>query len=418
MINGVTNLSGYVIGEHLTHTFSPQIHSYLADYSYGIKEIEKTDLESFIKHGEFDFLNVTIPYKKDVIPFLSSLSDEASKIGAVNTIKKLNDGSIVGYNTDYYGFDYTLKKSGISVLGSKVLVLGSGGASLPVKAVLADRGAKQIITISRSGENNYQNISVHSDAEVIVNTTPVGMYPKNGSAPVDLSMFPCCKGVIDIIYNPEKTALLLDAERRGISHIGGLDMLVAQAKRAAEIFTDHKIPDTEIDSITKKISFRMRNIILVGMPGCGKSTVGKLLSKMTKKTFFDSDDEFKIKFGISPAEAIQKFGEDKFRDMEHEVILELGNKSNVIIATGGGVVTRNKNYAPLHQNGKIVFIERELKNLPITNRPISKSVGVEELYKIRYPLYMNFSDYKIVSDENEINTVNKIINILNTEKEQ
>ena len=415
MITGVNDLSGYVIGEHLPHTFSPQIHSYLADYSYNVKELNPDELEAFTKDKKFDFLNVTIPYKKDIIPFLSSLSDEAKKIGAVNTVKKNKDGSLTGYNTDYYGFSYTLKKSGINVCGKKVLVLGSGGASLPVKAVLADQGAKQIVTISRSGENNYENLHLHADADVIVNTTPVGMYPHNGISPVDLSLFPNCIGVVDIIYNPRKTALLLQAEQKGIANIGGLDMLVAQAKRAAEIFADREISECEIDIITNKISFQMNNIVLIGMPGCGKTTVGKALSELTKKSFYDSDDEFAKDYGITPAEAIQTLGEERFREMEHKIIVKLGAMNNIILATGGGVVTRKENYFPLHQNGMIFFIERELKNLPISNRPLSQSVGVDALYKKRYPIYMDFCDYKIVSDEDAKSTTTKIYNIFKAE---
>ena len=418
MVIGVKELSGYVIGEHLPHTFSPQIHSYLADYSYKVKELNPDELEAFVNDKEFDFLNVTIPYKKDIIPFLSSLSYEAKKLGAVNTVKKNKDGSLTGYNTDYYGFSYTLKKSGINVSGRKVLILGSGGASLPVKAVLADQGAKQIVTISRSGENNYENLHLHSDTDVIVNTTPVGMYPHNGKSPVDLSAFSKCTGVIDIIYNPRKTALLLQAEQNGIANIGGLDMLVAQAKRAAEIFTNREISENEIDIITNKISFQMNNIILIGMPGCGKTTVGKLLSELTGKCFYDSDDEFTKSFGITPAEAIQTLGEDRFREMEHKIIVKLGSMNNIILATGGGVVTKKENYFPLHQNGMIFFIERELKNLTISNRPLSKSIGVETLYKNRYPLYMDFCDHKIVSNENIKNTVTKIHNIFKAESDQ
>lgn len=418
MVTEVQNLSGYVIGEHLSHTFSPQIHSYLADYSYSVKELKTTELEAFIKNKNFDFLNVTIPYKKAVIPFLSYLSDEAKEIGAVNTVKKNKDGTLVGYNTDYYGFGYTLKKSGIVISGKKVLVLGSGGASLPVKAVLKDSRANEIVTISRNGENNYENLYLHSNADVIINTTPVGMYPNNGLSPIDLSLFPKCSGVIDIIYNPQKTALLLQAEKKGILHIGGLDMLVAQAKRAAEISTECEIPEKEIDIITKKIAFQMNNIILIGMPGCGKTTVGKLLSELTGKHFYDSDDEFTKEYGTTPAEAIQDLGEERFREMEHRILIKLGSMSNSIIATGGGAVTRNENYSPLHQNGRIFFIERELKKLSILNRPISQRIGVEELYKVRYPLYMSFCDHKIVSDENQINTANKIYNIFKAEFEQ
>ena len=409
MLLGRDNLKGYILGEHLPHTFSPQIHAMLADYSYGVMEVAKEDLEQFMTEGNFDFLNVTIPYKKSVIPYLSKISPVAEKIGAINTIVREKDGSLTGHNTDYYGFEYTLIKSGISVEGAKVLVLGSGGASMPVRAVLESNGASFVITISRSGEDNYENISRHYDADIIVNTTPVGMYPSNGEKVIELSEFTKCRGVIDIIYNPDKTALLLDAEMLGIAHIGGLPMLVAQAKRAAEIFTGDVISDDEIDKITSKISFDMKNIILVGMPGCGKSTIGNLLANKLSRPFFDSDIEFQKKYDISPAEAIKNYGEAKFRKMEHEIIKTLGKTTGNIIATGGGVVTQGINYAPLHQNGTIFFIERKLNSLSSENRPLSQSVGLHALYEKRLPLYINFSDYRIDNNGTEDETVNKII---------
>ena len=403
--------TGYLLGEHLSHSFSPRIHSLLGDYSYGIMELSRDELEAFMKSSRFDFLNVTIPYKKEVIPYLSSLSPEAEKIGAVNTVKRTNNGLLIGYNTDYYGFDYTLRKSGISVDGAKVLVLGSGGASMPVKAVLSDRGAKNIITVSRSGENNYENISKHYDADIIINTTPVGMYPNNGERLIDLSLFSSCRGVVDIIYNPLKTALLLDAEALGIPNSGGLSMLVAQAKRAAEIFTDKEIADEEIEKIINVISFEMSNIILVGMPGCGKSTVASALARLSDKTFIDCDDEFSKKFGISPSEAIQTLGEEKFRQMEHEVTLDVGKLTRCVIATGGGVITRRENYAPLHQNGKIFFIERPVEQLAVEGRPLSQSIGTNTLYEKRHPLYLEFSDYT-VQNQSVTDTAKKIIKLM------
>ncbi len=409
MLHGFDGLKGYILGEHLPHTFSPKIHSYFADYYYGKVELEREHLAKFISSGEFDFLNVTIPYKKEIIPYLTSLSPEASQIGAVNTVKKMSDGSLVGYNTDYYGFEYTLKKSGISLNNAKVLVLGSGGASMPIRAALRANGAREIIIISRSGEDNYENISKHSDAEIIVNTTPLGMYPDNGVSPVDLNTFTACRGVIDIVYNPSLTKLLLDAEKRGISHIGGLYMLVAQAKCAAEIFTNAIIDDSEIDRICKLIEAETKNIILIGMPGCGKSSVGKLVAETLSRPFFDADLVFYDKFGISPADTINKYGEEEFRNMEHNVILELGKMSGAIIACGGGVVTRDENYAPLHQNGTIFYIERKLENLKTEGRPLSQSEGVSTLYQKRLPMYNRFCDYKIVSNEIKLDTVNKII---------
>ena len=411
MIRGFSNLKGFVLGEKLPHTFSPRIHSMFSDYSYGVKEVACGELESFMSSNEFDFLNVTIPYKKDVIKYLTSLSDDAQKIGAVNTVKRMPDGSLFGYNTDYYGFDYTLKKSGIDVADSKVLVLGSGGASMPVKAVLTDRGARQIITISRSGENNYDNISKHYDADVIVNTTPVGMYPNNDEKLIELSNFKSCKGVVDIIYNPQKTALLLEAESLGITNVGGLLMLVAQAKKAAEIFTDTIIDDSEIDKITSLISFDVSNIILVGMPSSGKTTIGKMIAEDTSRIFFDSDEEFEKIFSMTPAEAIECLGEDEFRKMEHTVVKELGKKTGAIISTGGGVVTRKENFAPLHQNGIIFFIDRDLDKLTSDNRPLSKKVGIEELYKERLPLYLDFCDKKVYNNDTPEKVAEEIIKL-------
>ncbi|MBR2388695.1 MAG: shikimate kinase [Clostridia bacterium] len=409
MIKGFSNLKGFVLGEKLPHTFSPQIHSLLADYSYGIKEVAPKDLEHFMLSCEFDFLNVTIPYKKDVIKYLASLSPEAQAIGAVNTVKRMPDGSLRGFNTDYYGFEYTLKKSHLDVSGKKALVLGSGGASMPVKAVLKNLGVSEIITVSRSGEDNYENISKHFDAEIIVNTTPVGMFPNNEAKLIDLRQFNACIGIVDIIYNPQKTALLLEAESLGIKYCGGLSMLVAQAKKAAEIFTDRSIDDTEIERIEKTISYDMTNIVLIGMPSSGKTTIGKIISEKTNKPFFDSDEEFEKCFSVTPAEAIDKLGVDKFRKMEHSVVKELGKKSGCVISTGGGIVTRKENYAPLHQNGVIFFVERDLKKLTSTNRPISKSVGIEKLYSERLPLYIDFSDRRIYNNSTAENAANEII---------
>lgn len=409
-------LVGFLLGEHLGHSFSPQIHSLLSDYCYSLRELSKEELGPFVKNKGFDFLNVTIPYKKDVIPYLDGLSDEARELGSVNTVKKLDDGRLWGYSTDTDGFELLLKKSCISVSFKKVLVLGSGGASLPIKSVLRKHKASEIVTISRSGENNYDNISKHSDADVIINTTPVGMYPNNGVSPVDLDGFNHLSGVIDIIYNPSKTKLLLDADRLNIPNMGGLYMLVGQAKRACEIFLDANIDDSEIDRICAAIESDTKNIVLVGMPGCGKSTVGKLVASILGRDFFDSDKVFEEKFGASPAEIIKSFGEAKFREMEHEVILELGKLSSSVIATGGGVVTVEKNYEPLHQNGTIFFIERKLENLATKNRPLSQAYSVEALYETRYPMYVRFSDHKIVSNEVKSDTANKIVEIMKAGK--
>ena len=388
-----------LLGEHLGHSFSPLIHGELADYTYDLIERAPEEIENFLKHGGYDAFNVTIPYKKAVIPFLDKISPEAAQIGAVNTVVRRSDGTIEGYNTDYFGFDGMLTASGIDPQGKKALVLGSGGASLTVQAVLRDRGVRELIVVGRSLENNYDNLDRHCDAELIVNTTPVGMYPNNGFSPIDLSTFPKCCGVLDVIYNPARTALILDAEERGIPAMSGLFMLVGQAVKAFEFFTGDDAEPDYIENITRKIFQRTRNIVLIGMPGCGKSTVGKILAEKLGRPFFDADEEFSSMHGITPAEAIGRFGEDRFREMEHEVLLRLGKESGSVIACGGGVVTREINYRPLHQNGVILYLRRELSLLATNGRPLSQKTSPEALYLARKDAYERFADITVESTE-------------------
>ena len=388
-----------LLGEHLGHSFSPKIHAHLADYTYNLFEVAPEGVEAFLKGDSFDAINVTIPYKKTVIPTLDTVSPEAEAIGAVNTIVRRSDGRLCGYNTDYFGFDSMLSASGIGVLGKKALVLGSGGASSTVQAVLRDRGAREIVVIGRTLENNYQNLDRHADAEIIVNTTPVGMYPKNGESPIDLSLFPNCRGVLDVIYNPARTALILDAEERKIPAMSGLWMLVAQAVKAFEFFTGETAEADAIRSIYAELSLATSNAILVGMPGCGKSTVGRELAKLLGREFYDADDEFSAMHQITPAEAILTLGEDKFRQMEHEVLLALGAKSSAVIACGGGAVTREINYRPLHQNGVILYLRRDLTKLATGGRPLSQKNSPEALYLARKAFYERFSDLTVDSTE-------------------
>ena len=402
-----------LLGEHLGHSFSPQIHRELADYSYELFEMPVDHVPAFLKSDRFDAMNVTIPYKKTVMPYLEEITDEARRIGSVNTITHLPSGGLRGDNTDYFGFSYMIDKSQIRIEGKKVLVLGSGGASETARTVCADRGARAVIVISRSGKDNYTNLYKHSDAEVIVNTTPVGMYPKNGAAAVELSDFPALEGVLDMIYNPAKTKLLLDAERLGIPHINGLCMLVAQAKRACEIFLDTKIPDSEIDRITATIAAETGNLILIGMPGCGKTTIGELLAEKLGREVIDTDAMIVNKAGMSIPEIFAKFGESYFRALEHACVCEAGKLSGKIIATGGGVVTREENYAPLHQNGKIFFIHRKIDELPTDGRPISQTTDLYELYSHRLPLYRNFCDKEVGNDRPIEQTVCEIIKLYN-----
>lgn len=380
-----------LLGEHLAHSYSPAIHAHLGDYEYRLFEVAPADLPAFLADGGFAGINVTIPYKKSVIPYLSEISDAAKKIGSVNTVVRQPDGTLRGDNTDYYGFAYMLDRAKIDVTGKKCLILGSGGASLTAVAVVTDRGGSPIV-ISRSGENNYENISRHADADVIINTTPVGMYPNNGECPVDLSVFPHLSGVADVIYNPCRTALLQQAETLGIPAVGGLTMLVAQAKQANELFFGVPKSDDCIEAIVSKIRNKTENIVLIGMPGCGKSTAGRALADITGKEFSDTDEEIIRMTGRTPADILREDGEEVFRQIEHEAVGRLGKKSGCVIATGGGVVTRAENYAPLHQNGTIVFLTRPVEELSSDGRPLSQAVGVNALYEKRLPLYEAWAD--------------------------
>ena len=398
-----------LLGRTLRHSYSPQIHALLGDYEYRLFEVEPQDLEAFLKKREFGGINVTIPYKKDVLPYLSGISDNAKRIGAVNTIIVKEDGGLYGDNTDYDGFLCLVQKSGFQVKGKKALVLGTGGASLPISAVLSDLGAREVVFISRSGENNYQNLSRHADADLIVNTTPVGMYPNNLKAPLSLSEFPNLSGVLDIVYNPQKTKLILDAERLGIPAYSGLLMLVAQGKRAAELFLGHDIPDSETDRIFKKLSTEMQNIVLVGMPGCGKTTVGKALAEQLDRPFFDADEEILKRTGKSAEAWIEACGEAVFRQKETEVLESLCKQSGTVIATGGGAVTVPENADILRQNSIVFFINRDVSALPVEGRPLSKATALSEMYEVRLPMYRSVCDYEIAADGSVEAVVRRIL---------
>ena len=412
MTLGYSSLRCGLIGEHLSHSFSRIIHEQLCDYSYEHIELSPEQVENFVKSKVLDAYNVTIPYKKAVMPHLDVISREAQAIGAVNTVV-LREGKLYGYNTDYFGFCYMLDSAGFDVAGKKILVLGTGGAAATVCTVLHDRHAS-VVSVSRR-DNTPEFLARHSDAHLIVNTTPVGMYPKNGLSPVDLDLFSCLEGVLDLIYNPSLTQLLLDAEQRGIPHVNGLPMLVAQAIKAFELFTGETALPSECERVCSEIERQTKNIVLIGMPGCGKSTVGRLIAQMLGRPFFDADRAFTGKYGESPAEVISRDGEEKFRQMEHEVTLELGKHSGSVIACGGGVVTRECNYAPLHQNGTIVFLERALENLSSKGRPISRSTSVDTLYRSRIDAYRAFADLTVSSTEVPELTADLIIKTLGTE---
>jgi len=393
-----------LLGRKLGHSYSPQIHALLGAYSYRLIELEPEAVGPFLKTGAFTGLNVTIPYKKTVIPYLDALSPEAKRLGAVNTILR-REGKLIGHNTDYFGFRYLVEKSGLHVAGKKALVLGSGGASNTASAVLEELGAR-VVVISRTGENNYRNLSRHADAAVIVNATPVGMYPNTGIRPLDLGQFANLEGVLDAIYNPARTQILLDAERRGLTAVNGLWMLVAQAKESAQWFTGKPISDDVIAPIHRALRQQMENILLVGMPGCGKTTVGQQLAQELGKKFVDADQALEETTGRRITDILPNQGEAAFRALETQTLADLGKQSGLVIATGGGCVTREENYDLLHQNGTVFWLTRQLDKLPTQGRPLSRDLG--QMYARREPMYRRFADAAVSNDGSVEQTVREI----------
>ena len=387
-----------LIGEKLGHSFSPAIHGKLADYEYKLYELSPEQVGPFLEKKEYDGLNVTIPYKKTVIPYCDELTEAAKSIGSVNTIVKRPDGTLLGHNTDYDGFMWLLKNAGAEVKGKKAVVLGTGGASVTVQAALRDLGAAQVVVVSRSGEDNYENIARHSDAKILVNATPVGMYPKTGVSPVNLDVFTALEGVFDVVYNPAKTQLLLDAEKRAIPCANGLGMLVAQAKAACERFTGQPIDDEKVYTIKAEMERNTRNVMLIGMPGSGKSTVGAALAESLGRKLVDVDERIVEMAGCSIPEIFLKDGEEGFRQIEHQALCEVSKESGLVIATGGGVVTRPENLDPMRQNSLIVWLLRDLSLLPKDGRPLSQTNSLTEIFKVREPLYRAAAD--CVADNN------------------
>ena len=400
-----------LLGAHLGHSQSPRLHAMLGSYSYELFEVAPENLNYFLRSGDFDALNVTIPYKRAVVPYCAALSDAARAIGSVNTLVRMPDGTLFGDNTDYDGFSLLLQRNGGIQPGEKALVLGDGGASATVQAVLRDLGA-QVVVLSRHGAEDYTSLPRHSDAVLVVNATPVGMYPNNGQRLIDLDALPGCRCVLDLVYNPLRTRLILDAEERGIRCEGGLSMLVGQGARACERFTGEIVPESRWEQILCKLEREAENLILIGMPGCGKSTVGQLLAQKLNRPFFDADEELVKRFGCDIPTFFAREGEAAFREKESEMLAELGKRSGCVIATGGGCVTRAENYALLHQNGVIVWLRRDLAALPTEGRPISQSTGLTELYTRRRGLYERFADHVVENDSDPAATVEKIAELL------
>ena len=387
-----------LLGRKLGHSFSPRIHSFFGDYSYDLFEVEPDKLSAFMKSDAFDALNVTIPYKKDVIPYCAELTDAARTIGSVNTVVRRADGTLLGDNTDAAGFTGMVRRLNVDPAGKKAVILGSGGASLTAQYVLHQMGASEVVVISRSGENNYENIERHADARILVNTTPVGMYPNNGLAPLDIARLPNLEDVLDLIYNPANTQLLLDAQARGIPCINGLFMLVEQARKASERFTGNSISSDCGKKVYNALRSETENIILIGMPGCGKTTIGQILAEKTGKPLLDADAVLVQKIGMSIPEFFATHTEDEFRRAETEVLCEICRLSGQIIATGGGCVTRPENKNLLRQNGRVFFIERDLGLLPTDGRPLSQRGKLENMYAARHPFYLDFADVRIEND--------------------
>jgi len=382
-----------LLGEKLSHSFSPELHEMLGGYDYSLFEVTPFGLGEFMCEGDFTGINVTIPYKRAVIPYCDALSPEAERIGSVNTVLRSSDGSLTGHNTDYFGFAELIRRSGVAIRGKKALILGNGGVAPTIRAVLSDLAAAEIITVSRSGKHNYVNLSCHYDASIIVNATPVGMYPENGERLIRLSDFPECEAVFDLIYNPAKTALMLDAEEAGIACFGGLYMLAAQAAQACSLFTGVDVGSLDIEGVFKKLELKSKNISLIGMPGCGKTTVGGILAERLGRELFDTDSELTRRLGMSIPEYFTAYGENSFRERETEVLTELSKKSGIVLAAGGGIVKNYVNRNLLRQNSTVVYLRRDTAQLPTDGRPISQSVPLEQLYRERVPRYELWSDF-------------------------
>ena len=420
-----------LIGEHLPHSFSKEIHALCADYEYELCELTRDAVGDFMQKADFSAINVTIPYKQTVMPYLYEIHGQAQAIGAVNTVVK-KDGRLYGYNTDFYGMLALVKRIGIELRGKKVLVLGTGGTAHTARAVIAAEGARELITVERWTEPDKNIISYeeayerHTDADVIFNTTPCGMFPYADGGPdivgtpIDISRFPSLCGVVDVVYNPLRTNLIVDAKERGIPAEGGLYMLVGQAVVASRIFLGERIEDVakdpetykEIDRVFDLIIRQKENIVLTGMPGSGKSTVGKALARALGKPFYDTDEIIVKMAGKPITEIFSELGETGFRKLESEAVIKTANeKSGAIIATGGGAILRDDNVRALKRNGRLYFLNRSLSALlPTADRPLASSAeAIKKRFEERYDRYIATADREIVTDEVIEHTVNKII---------
>ena len=387
----------------MKHSFSKEIHNALADYEYEICEVARERFSEFAEKKDFCAINVTIPYKELIIPYIDKLDKYACEICAVNTVVN-RSGKLYGYNTDFYGMTELISHAGIEIYGKKVVVLGTGGTSKTALAVLRNLSAKEVIRVSRSAREDAVSYSClykdHYDADVIINTTPSGMFPDIFTCPVDLSRFKHLSGVVDVVYNPLRTPLVLEALRRGITAEGGLYMLVAQAVRASEIFTDKNYSDGTTERIYKKLLRDKENIILIGMPACGKTSVGKLLAKKLERRFVDTDALIEERAGCTISKIFEDYGEEEFRRIESEVIREVSSLGGAVISTGGGSILKGENVSALKENGKLYFIDRPLESLlPTPDRPLANTAdAIKQRFTERYPIYNAAADTRIDAD--------------------
>lgn len=396
-----------LLGGKLGHSYSPQIHAELGDYKYLLFERAPEELDAFFADRSWTGVNVTIPYKRAAMKYCDVISERALRIGCVNTVVREADGLVHGYNTDYDGFLGLVNRTGYIPRGKKALILGSGGASLTAQCVLGELGA-EVVAVSRSGADNYENVYSHTDAALIVNATPVGMYPRNGERLVDLSRFPKLECVLDVVYNPARTQLLLDAEKLGVTAMSGLAMLVIQAAAAAERFTGGK-PKNSVEVVLADIGRGMQNILLVGMPGSGKTTIGTALAERLGRRFFDMDDEIVKAEVTSIPEIFKRGGEEEFRAIEHRLLEKFSKESGAVIAAGGGAVTREENYDLLRQNSCVIWLQRDIAKLPTCGRPLSTGADLNEMYRVRRPMYQAVSDYTADNNGTVDETVESII---------
>ncbi len=398
-----------LIGEKLGHSFSKEVHN-LSGLDYSLNEVKREDLKSFVENSSFDGFNVTIPYKTEIIQYLDVLDETARLIGSVNTVHK-KDGKLFGYNTDLFGMEKMAEKIGVTLKDKVVMILGSGGTSKTATALCAKLGAKKVYLVSRSGEINYRNCYEKKDVQVVINTTPVGMFPNNLEKVISLSEFPNLEGVLDCVYNPLKTALVLEAESLNVPASGGLYMLVGQAFGSQKIWQNKEISLSLIDEAYNEVYKGKRNIVLSGMPSCGKSSIGKKVAEKLGMEFVDTDSVIEERAGRKISEIFSLHGEEYFRDLETEVIREVSKRSSTVISIGGGAPLREENRLALKQNGVVVYVKRDLSLLVTNDRPLSQREGVRALYEKRKDIYNAFADVSINNDNDIEDAVKEIIKL-------